>query len=135
MADVGTGADGKIDAEQDERDEHPLEGEQLPEDGEGRKEAGEISGSADEHGNHIHDAQQKPGVPFERPGQHHPVAEQEAEGRKEEHQYDVDQPAGEVGRLGALRHQLHLRRMHPTQSIAINDGEEFVPAERERSGE
>ena len=84
VADVGTGADGKIDAEQDERDEHPLDGEDLPEDGEGRKEAGEISGSADEDGNHVHDAQQKPGIPFERPGQHHPIAEQEAEGGKEE---------------------------------------------------
>ncbi len=125
VADVGTGADRKVDAEQDERDEHPLEGEDLPEDGEGREEAGKISGSADERGNHIHDAQQKPGIPLERPGQYHPIAKQEAECRKEEHQYDVDQPAGEVGRIAALRHQLHLRRMHPAQSIAINDGERF----------
>ena len=60
-----------------------------------------------------------------RPGQYHPIAKQEAECGKDEHQYDVDQPAGEVGRIAAPRHQLHLRRMHPTQSIAMNDGEDF----------
>ena len=41
---VGTGADGKVDAEQDERDEHPLKGEDLPEDGEGGQETGKVSG-------------------------------------------------------------------------------------------
>ncbi len=45
VAGVGTRADGKVDAEQDERDEHPLNGEYLPEDGEGGEETGKVSGS------------------------------------------------------------------------------------------
>ncbi len=125
VADVGTGADGKIDAEQDERDEHPLDGEDFPEDGEGCKEAGKISRSAAEDGHDVHDAQQEPGIPFQRPGQDHPIAEQQAEGGKEGHQHDVSQPAGEGGRNTPLRHQAHFRRVHPTQSIAINDGKDL----------
>ena len=135
VAGVGAGADGKVDAEQDERDEHPLDGEDLPEDGEGRKEAGKVSGSAAEGGNHIHDAQQKPGIPFERPRQHHPIAKQETECWKEGDQHDVDQPAGEGWRSSSLRHQLHLRRMHPAQSDCDKRWRRFAPDERERSGE
>ena len=122
VARVGTGADGKVDAEQDERDEHPLDGEDLPEDGEGREEAGEVSRSADEDRNHVHDAEQEPGIPFERPGQDYPISEQEAECGKEEHQNNVDQPAGKRRRHRSMRHQPYVCHTGATGTIAIKDG-------------
>ncbi len=135
VARVEARADGKIDAEQDEGDKHPLLGEDLPEDGEGRKEAGKVSGSADEGRDHVHDAEQEPGIPVERPGQHHPVAEKKAERRKEKNQHYVDEPAGERWRNPSPRVQLDLRCMYLPCLIAVEDGNESVPGGHETSGE
>ena len=122
---VGARADGKVDAEQDEGDEHPLEGEDPPEDSEGREEAGKVSGLTDKGRNHIHDAEKKPGIPLERLGQYHPISQQEAECGEEQNEHDVDQPAGERGRAPSPRHQPHLRRTDFPCHIAINDGSDL----------
>ena len=125
VAGVGTGADGKVDAEQDEGDEHPLKGEDLPEDGEGREETGKVSCATDKRRNHVHDAEQKPGIPFERSCQHHPIPQQEAECGKEQNEHDVDEPTGKRWRAPSPRHQRHLRGMRYPCRIAINDGNDL----------
>ena len=110
VAGVNAGADGKVDAEQDERDKHPLLGKDLPEDGEGREEAGKVSGVCDKDRRHIHDPQKEPGIPIERPCQHYPKAQQEAESGKEHTQDDGDQPTRDRGRTSPLGHEPHRAR-------------------------
>ncbi len=46
----------------------------------------------------------------------------------------ISQPV-KLGGAAPLRHQLHLRGMHPAQSIAIDDGEDLPWVSVRRSGE
>jgi hypothetical protein len=75
----------------------------------------------DEDRRHVHDAQQEPGIPFQRPRQHHPIAEQEAKCGEDADQEDVDQPAG--WRCLSPGHQPDLCGIHPAVRVAIDNGD------------
>ena len=71
---------------------------------------------------YIHDPQKEPCVPIERPCQHYPKAQQEAESWEEHIQDDGDQPTSDGGRTSPLRHQAHFRGVHAGSLVVIDDG-------------
>ncbi len=119
---VSARADGEVNAEQDERNEHPLKGEDLPKDGECSEKAGKVSLSTEKGRDRVHDAEKKPGIPFERPGQYHPISQQETECGEDQNEHDVDEPTSDVRTSRAPGRQLNLRGTNAAGHIAIDDG-------------
>ncbi len=119
---IHAGADGEVDAEENERDEHPLLSEDLPGDREGREETGKVSGVCAKDWRDIHDPQKEPCVPIERPCQHYPKAQQKAESWEDHIQDNGDQPISNCGRTSPLGHQAHMRGVHAASLVVIDDG-------------